>query len=520
MAAPVPTVGPRHDLYGCLVLVGLVLLVHARALSFGFTGTDDTLQVVDDAAFLADVRNAPKAFARGLFAVGGAEGYYRPIVTLSNMLDAQWAGPKPFPYHLTNVGLHVLTTVLLFRIGRRLGFARGVCLMAVAVFAVHPSNAEAASWLPARGDDLLGLWFAAATLAWLRFREGGGGRALATFLGLLLVAVFTKENAVVLPAVYVLYGLLVDEDRTWLRDRRLWIGWALVLLVWFVAWRAVMAEVLRNAPGLRAAFFNLPVLVLCLGRALDPFHPAVLATAADTSYVPGLLALAGVAAGAWWLHGRRRGLLLWGVAAFLLLLAPALPVADFLMLEHRLYAPWLGLVVAALALLQAAADSGERARRIVQGAAVVVVAGLALLSFDYASAFRDPETFTAQAARSSPRSSLARLSRGVVLQTAGKLSEAEAEYEEALRLNPKQLRANANLGAIRHQQGQLAEAERLFRRELELNPRDDLAGYNLAACVVRQGRLAEARRLLEEAVRINPANARAQSALTQLRNSQ
>jgi tetratricopeptide (TPR) repeat protein len=503
-------------MHACLLLVALMLFVHGRALTFGFTGTDDTLQVVDDAAFLADVRNAPRAFGRGLFAVGGAEGYYRPVVTLSNMLDAQWAGPKPFAYHATNLVLHGLTVVSLFFIGRRLGFARDVTVAMVAVFAVHPSNAEAVSWLPARGDDLLGVWLTGATLAWLRFRETRHAGPLAAHLGLLLLALFTKENAIVLPAVFVLYGLLVDEDRTWMRDRRLWIGWVAALVVWLLAWRAVMSEVLKNAPGLGAAFKNLPVLVLCLGRALDPFHPSVLATAVDTSYVPGLLALIGVAAGAWWLRGRRRALLLWGLMTFFLLLAPALPVADFLMLEHRLYAPWLGLVVAGLALLQTLAESGERGRRVVRGGMAAVVAALALLAFGYASAFKDAESFTAQAVRSSPRSSLARLSRGVVLQTGGRLPEAQAEYEEALRLNPKQLRANANLGAIRHQQGAAAEAEQLFRRELEINPRDGLASHNLASVLVRQGRREEARRVLEQALRVDPGNTRARQALAAL----
>ena len=505
-----------RDRTACLLLVALIALLHGRALGFGFTGTDDTLQVVDYVPFLADLRNAPKAFGRGLFAVGGAEGYYRPVVTLSYMLDAQWAGARPFAYHATNLLLQMAAVVLLFLLARRLAFSRAITLAVLAVFVTHPSVAQAAAWIPARGDDLLGVWLAGAMLALVHFRETRGTRPLAIHVALFALALFTKENAIVLPAVFVSFGLLSGGDRAWLRDGRLWAGWGVAVLTWFFAWRAVMAGVLKDAPGALAALGKLPVLLQCLGQALNPFHPAALPSVADVSFVPGLVGLAGFIAAAAWLRGARRGLVVWGVAAFALLLAPALPVSHFLILEHRLYAPWMGLVTALLAIAQTIADRGEEARRKVVGVTAVAAAALALLSFDYASAFRDRESFTAQAARSSPRSSLARLSRGVFLQEAGRLDAAQAEYEAALAANPKQLRAHANLGSIAHQKGAVAKAEQLFRQELALNPKDDLAGYNLAVALARQGRLDEAGGALRQALAVNPGNVAARNALADL----
>jgi Flp pilus assembly protein TadD len=513
-AASVPGAERRRDLWAGLLLAAFCALFHARAATFGFTGTDDVMQVVEEAPFLGDLSNAPSVFGRGLFIQSGARGYYRPVVTLSFMLDSQWAGPRPFAFHFTNVLLHVLTTLVLFRVARRLGFARDVALVMGAIPVVHPSTTEAASWIPARGDDLLGLWFAGAFLALLRFRDTRAPAALAAHLALVLTAFFTKENAVLLPIAFAAYGLWVDDDRTWIRDRRLWIGWAAAFVAWVIPWRLVMAEYVRREPGLDSALRNLPTLILCLSQALDPFHPAALATAADTSFVPGLLGLVAFAAAAWWTRGRARRLLLWGLGTFLLLLAPSLPVSHFLILEHRLYAPWIGLFVAGLAAAQTLAEwRGGAGRRLLHGGAAALIVMLALLSFSYGSAFRDDDTFTEQAARSSPRSSLARLSRGIVLQRRGRTAEAAAEYEAALRVNPKQLRAHLNLGTIRHEQGDLPEAERLFRAELAMNPEDDLATYDLAVVLMRRGRTAETEKWLLETVRINPGNKEALKAL-------
>jgi tetratricopeptide (TPR) repeat protein len=506
----------RRDRALGVLLALFCAFFHGRAIGFGFTGTDDAMQIVEEAPFLRDLSNAPAVFARGLFIQSGARGYYRPIVTLSFMLDSQWAGPQPFAFHLTNVLLHVFTTVLLFRMARRLGFAADVAAIAAALLVVHPSVTEAASWIPARGDDLLGLWFAASMLLLLRFRDTRAPGVLAAHLALVVVAFFTKENAVLLPIAFAAYGLLVDDDRQWIRDRRLWIGWTAAFALWVVPWRLVMAEYVRREPGLEAALQHLPTLILCLSQALDPFHPAALATAADTSFVPGLLGLLAFAGAAVWTRGRKRRLLLWGLGTFLLLLLPSLPVSGFLILEHRLYAPWLGLFVAVLAMAQTLAEWRDGlGRRILYGGGAALVVLLGVLSFHYASAFRSDETFTAQAARASPNSSLARQSRGTVLQRNGRLDEAEVEYEAALRANPKQLRTHLNLGAIRHERGDLESAERLFRAELALNPEDDLATYDLAVVLMRRGRAAESEKWLLETNRINPGNREALKALSE-----
>ena len=83
------------------------------------------------------------------------------------MLDHQFYGLNPWGYHLTNVLLHAVNTVLLFLVLRRMtGFARkniGATtphratwrsLMVAALFGLHPLRVESVAWISERKDVL------------------------------------------------------------------------------------------------------------------------------------------------------------------------------------------------------------------------------------------------------------------------------------------------------------------------------------------------------------------------------
>jgi Tfp pilus assembly protein PilF len=499
------------------ILALLCVALYGRVVSFELTRTDDTVQLVDHARFVADFHNLPAAFAQPFFAANGVGNYYRPIVTLTYMLDAHWANGRPLPYHVTNLGLHLVAAWLFYLLARRLRFTADLALAAAALLLVHPALAEVVAWVPGRGDSLVTIWFMAAMLSILRYRETQRFGLLLAHFVFVLLALFTKEAAVTLPVVVAAYLFFVEDDRATLRRPTLWLGWAFVVGVWAVCWSAATSATADQAPGQRLAalFDHLPVLLMYLAKAVWPRQLAVLAIERDTSWLPGAIALVPMAAAAWWLRGRHRRMFLWGVAAFALLLAPSLPVSNYLILEIRLCAPLVFLLFAALGLAQQARERwpGARAVSIQRAAAWAVVVGCALRCAPYVAAFRNAETFTAQAVHSSPHCALAHVNRGIVYQRSGRAAEAEAEYAIAIELDAKHAIAHNNLGLIHLNRGDLVRAEQLFREELTVNPTYDKAHFNLALALARQGRGEEAIQSLHEAVRFNPENADAIEAL-------
>ena len=170
---PAPRHGSRLDArslrIGLAVCVLLAAVVHGRSLTFEFTRTDDKVLLLDDEAFIRDAANIPRAFFRPFFpSAPRGETYYRPLVTTSFILDAQWKGVRPFAYHVTNVVLHVVATALFFVLLGRLGFGWAESIVGASLFAVHPALTEAVAWIPGRCDLLLGVGFLLSTL----FRRG------------------------------------------------------------------------------------------------------------------------------------------------------------------------------------------------------------------------------------------------------------------------------------------------------------------------------------------------------------
>jgi tetratricopeptide (TPR) repeat protein len=105
---------------------------------------------------------------------------------------------------------------------------------------------------------------------------------------------------------------------------------------------------------------------------------------------------------------------------------------------------------------------------------------------------------------------LGQIRTAVALEEAGRLDEAEEEYQRILEVHPGSLRAWVNLGNVEAGRGRTDEAERAYRRALVLSPGDPDASNNLAWLLLEQGtRLEEAEALARDALaRQGPDQAR------------
>jgi tetratricopeptide (TPR) repeat protein len=464
------------------VVVLAALAVHARTVAFGFTGLDDRDLVVDDAAFLAHPSNLARIFGRSyMHVVDATHAYFRPLVTASFLLDAQWNGARPFAYHATNVALHAAASALVLFWLRRFGVGRGIAVAGALVFAVHPSLASAVAWIPGRNDSLLGV---TALASWLCLRK----RRWAAHLAWFALALLAKETAMVLPLVWTVECLARMRRPT---SRRLWLGLAwIALLAARLVVPAVVGPVVRPAMlgGTTGELLaNLALAPVALGKLVVPVTPTVLASLDDRSLWPGLAAATLIALGAWRMARVRRRVLAFGVAAFLLLLAPSMLVPGALTLDSRLYLP----AAAVLAILCELARAAAPAPRAVAAFGTMIALSLGLLTAAFESAFRDPLAFGREAVAGSPRSSLAHFCLGQAYQRAGDDDRALAEYRASLALG-QPLVVHNDIAVLDMKQARWTDAERELRQELAVNPGYATAYFNLAIVLRRQGRMADA----------------------------
>jgi hypothetical protein len=388
---------------------------------------------------------------------------------LSFALDrALWGAWAP-GFHATNGLCHLAVAWLVGALARAVGLAPGVALASALVFAAHPVQAEAVTYVSGRTDPLCALFVLLALLAWRRARAPLDRFALAAAAAVVL-ALLAKEAAALVPLVLLVPGAHPD-----VRPPRPWLPLAVGAL-WLAAWSTGggagvhlggLAERLPAIAGSALAYARL--LVLPLGLHLERFTP-----------VPGWSPLA--AAGAWALVLALAAALVAAArrvpGGFFLLALGALayaPVSNFVPVypaiagrtlftaEHFLYLPLVGLVPLAVGAVAALWPvSAARARPVVLATALALWGTIVV---QRNRDWRDEETLFHTPTEPSPRASG---STSAISAAAGRLAEAErlmARRVSALR------DATAQLNQNRAQRRSAAEAEAQYRAAIASDPR-------------------------------------------------
>jgi hypothetical protein len=160
----------------------------------------------DDTTFLRD-----QAWLRGDFwkaslfsGVADWDNYFRPLVVLLFAGESRLFAVSPTPMHLVSIGVHLLNTLLVGLLARKLTrdspFAGGIAML---FFGLHPALIEPVDWIGCQ-FELLAVFFMLLGLLLNASVQSSRWRATGVALAFLLAA-FTKESAACFP---LLLGLL------------------------------------------------------------------------------------------------------------------------------------------------------------------------------------------------------------------------------------------------------------------------------------------------------------------------
>ena len=213
--APPDTADREFPLIAAAALtVAVTLAVYLPALRVNFLG--------DDFMILHRLRSLERATDVLRFFRGEFFEYYRPLAFVSHAVDWAIAGQQARQFHLTNVLIHVISTLLVLLIGRALSPRALAGPLAAALFALHASNNEAVVWMSAR-FDLLATCFALGAVCWM-VRAWRGNPWVPAFL--FLCAVLSKEAAVAMPIVAAAWSSFRMRDSTATTIARVapWLG--------------------------------------------------------------------------------------------------------------------------------------------------------------------------------------------------------------------------------------------------------------------------------------------------------
>jgi protein O-mannosyl-transferase len=331
--------------YYHLLIVIVPLIVFSASVRNGFVYLDDDILILENQAKITHLAETGKFFSSDAF-LNNSSPYYRPILNVSLMLDAQIGKTSAGFYHFMNLLLHLLCCMTLFRLLQLLGAGREKAFAGAMVFAVHPIMASAVFWIPARSDLLVALFGMLFFSAGIRYARGKKPLWLAASILCFAIALFSKESAVLLPLLLLAWMLLTRQKQS--NIMVLLTGPAAIIAGWF--WLRSISVTMIGAEqlGFASIVKNAPFPFEIIARFFLPFILPVAPTFSTFFTAVGILFA--IALPLFWLSRKGTGnnLFLIGALWFIAFSLPNMFVwlrttpDSYEYLVHRAYMPLAG----------------------------------------------------------------------------------------------------------------------------------------------------------------------------------
>ncbi len=441
------------------------------------------------------------------------DSLYRPVTTVSYVLNYRLAGDNPWAYRGINLILHAACCCCFFALTFRLFADWRMAFVASLVFAWHTLHVEPVAQVVGRAELLAAFGVFAALWLYVRDRQEGSLRPGARYLWVIAasaLAMLSKESGMAVVPLVVFYDLWAmrfgrgDEGdrqatnahratslgkRLWRLLQRRWSGLIIVSLLVLM----LRAQVLGGFVQDRSALSGLdnPLVgastggrvltpVVLLGRYVrlmlwpeplshDYSYDAlpICTSAADPRFLWGLLCLLTMVA-ACVVSFRRRGRVLCCVGFFVLtyaLVSNTVVLTGTIFAERLMYIPLAGFCWLVAMGCTAVADrltaSGLGARTAWMACVVplaVYLTALGVLTVQRGAKWRDEPTLIADALRHCQDSVRLHKQASYHARLSGELEGAIAHLRRAIEIKPDDFSAHYMLGKILNEQRRWEEA--------------------------------------------------------------
>ncbi len=140
------------------------------------------------------------------------EIHYWPMVYTSFWIEYRFWGDTPQGYHIINVVLHLVNSLLIWRIGRKLLLPGSWA--AAMIFGLHPVHVESVAWIMERKDVLSALFFLIAVNQYDRFLLNKSGLNYTLSLMAYLCGLLSKSIVITLPVTLFLISRFRMKSRS------------------------------------------------------------------------------------------------------------------------------------------------------------------------------------------------------------------------------------------------------------------------------------------------------------------
>ena len=443
---------------------------------------------------------------RSFHSLGGfasIHGYRRLLPMLTFGLNYAVDGYDVQGYHIVNIMIHSIASICVFflitisinilsnagKYKRKQAIAAG--LAGAMVFASHPLQTQAVTYIVQRMALLATLFYLMAMIGFAQIRKGGSikaniGYGILIFIGI-VGGILSKEIIATLPIMVILYELYFKKAALFASKQRIIAVLIILTLLMLIVplmfgnqlhsvlFSSKMSQrygdpMLTNANYFLTQMTVIPryiqLIFIPIGQTLD-HDIAVKTSLFDVWVITGIIITLCLFLLAWRIRKNLK-LLSFGILWFFVTLSvesSIIPLPNT-MFEHRLYLPMIGVsyIVAEITLYTIKRWKIMRPGIVIALICIVLTA----LTWQRNTIWANEFTLWHDVIRKSPNKARGYYNLGNAYYANGQYDEADKLYERAVLLNPHYVRAYNNLGVIAEKEKKYERAIKFYQEAIDI----------------------------------------------------
>jgi protein O-mannosyl-transferase len=463
----------NNKVFYLLLLIIIPFIFYFRVVNFGFSGLDDSSIISNINNVIGNPLNLGEAFDHDAFMSDKGDTFYRPIQTISFMLDAQIGGKEPWIYHLANLILHIFTVIALLFFLKMTGIKEGISFLLTLLFSINPMLTNAVAWIPARGDILLCLFSLLSFITFIQYFKNRNTIFIILHAIVILMAVLSKETAVLLPLLILTYFYFVQKNKIQVKEMIPFLSIWLISFILFFTLRQSVIKVNHssNVFGIIPFIENLPAIPITFGKFFFPYKLTSMPLFDEKALIIGFISLSIFIFLTIKVMRNRWRLAIWGFTWFLAFSIPPMffrassAIIGYEYFEYRTYLPIIGILfIIGLLVNEKIYDLAYKKIMTVSIPVILIYLGIAL---NYTSVFVDPVSFFTSAIDANSNNAMALTERGVALFDNKENDKALSDYDNAIKICPEYPPPYFNKGVLYGSLNDHYKAEYFFTEALK-----------------------------------------------------
>lgn len=493
----------KKFIVACLMIFIVAFAVYANTLKSDFIWDDEYL--ILNNSQIKSFSHLPNVFKTYVgFGSENINNFYRPVQEISDMVDYFLWGLVPFGFHLTNVILHSLVSLMVCVF---LFFISGsfiAAAFAALIYAVHPVHTEAVAYIAGRADSLYAFFALLSLALFVRFAQGARENRFALWKYVLSIACFvlallSKEIIITMPLLIYLYLLYFEkgEGGSYSKLKWAWVPYAVIVVVYGylrltvlsfadIAPASVFGRIpllLRLVTFFRTLLVYFGLLIMPVGLHMERAIP-ISATIFSGEELASIMVVALIIWSACWSFRKNR-LVSFGIAWFFANLLPVsniIPINSFLA-EHWLYMASIGIffiVGLGVKKVYEKIPADNLVPRLIFTVILALAVGFyAFLTVQRNMDWKNEVSFFTSTLKYHPKNARLYLNLGNTYYEKGDVAKAVEQYKKSIEINPGYAVAYGNIGSAYLHEGNIEAAEEYLKKAINYQENYPIAHYNL-----------------------------------------